>query len=85
MHDTFTKPINNSNSHFVLTNVQVFDSIKSLKVLEQSCNGCFVYDLIVLEGEGDEVGRGCDLLGENERRLSVEDLVRDFYFGGLYR
>ena len=78
MHDSVAESIDHPVGELILANVEVLKSVERLQVLEQTCHSAFVLNHVVLEGEGDQVGHGSNLLGELERGGCVEHAVTDF-------
>jgi hypothetical protein len=77
VHDTVAESIYHAVSELILANVEVLKSVERLQVLEEASHSAFVLNHVVLEGEGDQVGHGSDLLGELESGRCVEYAVAD--------
>ena len=71
-------------SEVVLTDVQTFQLIKSLKVGEECTHCILVINDVVLKGECSQLGHVCQVSCQLNRRLSCQASVADFKLQMFY-
>ena len=80
MSDAFAKGLNCALGKLVLADVEVFNLVESLEVLEEGGHSGFILNCVALEGERNEVRSGGNHLCELKRGLGVQHLIHNLDF-----